>query len=61
MTDVGAGGCDSRSGAGAPRWHPRCGTRGGTPVPMLCPCSGAGLWQCLSSQGLGRGAVGSAG
>lgn len=22
MTDVGAGGCDSRSGAGAPPWHP---------------------------------------
>lgn len=34
------------------------GPRGGTPLPMLCSSSGAGLWQCLSSQGPGHEAVG---
>lgn len=37
------------------------GPHGGTLLPMLCPCSGAGLWQCFSSQGPGHGAVGSTG
>lgn len=52
MTDVGAGGCDSRSGAGAPRWHPAAHA-----VSLFWDWATAGF----SSQGPGHGAVGSAG
>lgn len=60
VTDVGAGGCDSRSGAGAPRWHPRL------PQPRAVPpCRGraaAALRPARTAHdGAVAGAVGSAG